>query len=136
MQYALQKEDTESNMTSQTSKEGFRLPKIEPKYLSKDRDEVSSQQSGFSQGTRYSNRTKQQFPQQDYTKFAEEDQKKFLKEHGIGFKKKEKVRRPPPETEVDPKVQEQLLRAKVRKEEEEKKRIEQQQKIRKRKELL
>ena len=115
MEYAMQREETESNMTSQTSKEGFRLPKIEQKYLSKDRDEVSSQQSGFSQGTRYSNRTKQEFPQKDYTKFAEEDEKKFLKEHGIGFKKKEKTRRPPADTEVDPKVQEQLLRAKQRK---------------------
>lgn len=46
-------------MTSHNSKEGFKLPKMQPKYLSKDRDEVSSQQSGMSQGTRYSNRTRQ-----------------------------------------------------------------------------
>lgn len=85
-------------MTSQTSKQGFRLPKIEPKYLSKDRDEVSSQQSGFSQGTRYSNKTRGEFPQQDYTKFAEEDEKKFLRDNGIGFKKKEKIRKPPADT--------------------------------------
>jgi hypothetical protein len=88
MEEALLKEETESNMTSQPSKEGFRLPKIEPKYLSRDRDETSSQQSNLSQGTRYSQKTKQEFPQQDYTKFAEEDEQKFLKEHGIGFKKK------------------------------------------------
>ena len=76
-------------MTSQHSKEGFRFPKLEAKYLSKDRDETSSQQSSLSHGTRYTNKSnRQEFPQQDYTKFAEEDEKKFLKEHGIGFKKK------------------------------------------------
>lgn len=74
---AMLREETESNMTSHNS--GFRLPKIEPKYLSKDRDETSSQQSSISHGTRYSNRTRHEFPQQDYTKFAEEDEKKFLK---------------------------------------------------------
>lgn len=58
-------------MTSQNSKDGFRFPKLEPKYLSKDRDETSSQQSNLSQGTRYSQKAKQEFPQQDYTKFAE-----------------------------------------------------------------
>lgn len=68
----MQKEETESNISSQPSNQGFRLPKIEPKYLSKDRDETSSQQSSLSQGTRYSQKAKE-FPQQDYTKFAEED---------------------------------------------------------------
>jgi hypothetical protein len=53
---------------------------------------VASQQSSHSQGTAYSNKTKQEFPQQDYTKFAEEDEQKFLKEYGIGFKKKAKPR--------------------------------------------
>jgi hypothetical protein len=47
--------------------------------LSKDRDEVASQQSGHSQGTVYTNKTKQEFPQQDYTKFAEQDEQNFLK---------------------------------------------------------
>jgi hypothetical protein len=133
---AQQREETDSNMNSHSSKEGFRLPKMESKYLSRDRDETSSQQSGQSQGTRYSNRTRQEFPQQDYTRFAEEEENKFMKEHGIGFKKKDRPRRPVAEVEVDPKVQEQLLRAKLRKEEEEKKRAEEQEKIRRRKEVL
>jgi len=50
--------------------------------LSKDRDEVTSQQSSHSQGTQgtvYTNKTKQEFPQQDYTKFAEQDEQNFLK---------------------------------------------------------
>lgn len=60
-------------MSSQNSKDGFHFPKLEPKYLSKDRDEVASQQSNHSQGTVYTNKTKQEFPQKDYTKFAEQD---------------------------------------------------------------
>ena len=38
LEYAAQKQETESNMTSQNSKDGFKFPKLEPKYLSKDRD--------------------------------------------------------------------------------------------------
>lgn len=136
LEQAQLREETDSSMASQPSKEGFRLPKMEPKYLSKDRDETSSQQSNLSQGTRYSQKTKQEFPQQDYTKFAEEDEQKFLKEHGIGFKKKERPRKPAAEVEVDPRVQEQILRTKLRKEEEERRKAEQQEKIIKRKELL
>ena len=38
MQAALEKEEVESNMTSQNSRDGFKFPKLEQKYLSKDRD--------------------------------------------------------------------------------------------------
>ncbi len=79
-------------MSSQNSKDGFRFPKLQQKYLSRDRDQVNSQQSIPSQGTVYSSKTKQEFPQKDYTKFAQQDEQKFLKEYGIGFKKKIKAR--------------------------------------------
>ena len=79
MQAALEKEEVESNMTSQNSRDGFKFPKLEQKYLSRDRDEVASQQSNMSQGTRYSRGSRAEFPQKDYTRFAEEDEKKFLK---------------------------------------------------------
>ena len=49
---------------------GSLFPKLDPKYLSKDRDEVTSQQSAHSQATVYTNKSKQDFPQKDYTKFA------------------------------------------------------------------
>lgn len=82
-------------MTSHGSSKDGLFPKLQPKYLSKDRDEVSSQQSNQSAGTQYSKlSSKQEFPQKDYTKFAEEDEQKFLKENGIGFKKKNVIKRP------------------------------------------
>jgi hypothetical protein len=75
-----------------------------------------SQQSGQSQATHYSKlSSKQEFPQKDYTKFAEEDEQKFLKENGIGFKKKKPVKKIAADKEVDPKVQEQLIKAKLKK---------------------
>ena len=40
-------------MTSQNSRDGPHFPKLDQKYLSKDRDEVYSQ-SNQSQGTQYS----------------------------------------------------------------------------------
>jgi hypothetical protein len=64
---------------------------------------VSSQQSSHSQYSKIS--SKQEFPQKDYTRFAEEDEQRFLKENGIGFKKKPQARRPVADREVDPKVQ-------------------------------
>jgi hypothetical protein len=118
-------------MTSQNSRDGPHFPKLEEKYLSRDRDEVNSQQSSHTQYSKVS--SKQEFPQKDYTRFAEEDEQRFLKENGIGFKKKAPARRPAAEREVDPKVQEQLVRAKQRKEEEEKRRAEEQERIEKRK---
>lgn len=73
-----------------------------------------SQQSFQSQGTKYSKSSKQQFPQKDYTKFAEEDEQKFLKEHGMGLKKRN-MKKKEVEKEVDPKVQEQIAKTKLRK---------------------
>lgn len=92
LEIANNKEEVQSNMTSQNSKNGFHFPKLEEKYLSKDRDQTSSQQS---QGTQYSKLSKQQFPQKDYSKFVEEDEQKFIKENGIGFKKKSKTIKKP-----------------------------------------
>jgi hypothetical protein len=97
------REEVESNLTTQNSRDGPHFPKLEEKYLSRDRDEVSSQQSSHSQYSKIS--SKQEFPQKDYTRFAEEDEQRFLKENGIGFKKKPPARRPVAEREVDPKVQ-------------------------------
>lgn len=71
------KEEVESNMTSQASKDGPLFPKLDQKYLSKDRDEVASQQSNHTQYSKVSSR--QEFPQKDYTKFAEEDEQRFLR---------------------------------------------------------
>lgn len=46
-----------------------------------------------------------------------------MKENGIGFKRKNKVKRPLIDKEVDPKVQEQLIKAKQKKDEDERKKI-------------
>ena len=50
------------------------------------RDETASQHSLRSSGTKYSQNS--QFPQKDYTDFASDDEKKFLKENGLGLKKR------------------------------------------------
>ena len=85
------------------------------------RDETSSQQSN---GTKYSQGSRQEFPIKDYTDFASDDEKKFLKENGLGLKKKGMAKKKGYSTEkqyIDPKIQEQIYKVKLRKEEEEKK---------------
>ncbi len=51
----------------------------------KDRDETTSQQSFKTSSSKIS---RQEFPQKDYTQFVTEDEKKFIKDHGMGLKKK------------------------------------------------
>lgn len=71
------RDETASNATETTkSKNGFHLPKIEPRNMML-RDETASQQSMRSSGTKYSQNS--QFPNKDYTDFASDDEKKFLK---------------------------------------------------------
>ena len=88
------------------------------------KDETASQYSFQSNGTKYSQASRQQFPTKDYTDFATDDEKKFLKENGLGLKKKGMNKRNGYSTEkqyVDPKIQEQIYKVKLRKQEEQKK---------------
>ena len=84
------------------------------------RDETSSQQSNM---TKYSHASRQEFPLKDYTEFVTDDEQKFLKENGLGLKKKGMTKKRGYSTEkdhIDPKIQEQIYKVKLRKEEEEK----------------
>lgn len=82
------------------------------------RDDVSSQQSIRSNNTKYSQSSKQEFPIKDYTAFASEDEKKFLKENGMGLKKRnmsKKTGHSNVSESYDPKIQEQIMKIKQRK---------------------
>ena len=93
----------------------FPLPKIAPRNMLL-RHETASQHSLRSSGTKYSQNS--QFPQKDYTDFASEDERKFLKENGLGLKKRNMIKKRVNSHEkeaYDPKIQEHISKIKQRK---------------------